>query len=79
MKYTSIIGILLIAIGLISSFIGKIEFGNLITEPEFALGLLYGGGFGLLSGGFLGWLYKKPYAKKQTEETPLNDKTTEIQ
>lgn len=61
MKYTSLIGILLIAIGLVSSFIGKVEFGNLITQPEFALGLLYGGGFGLLIGGFLGWLYKKPY------------------
>lgn len=63
MRYTTIIGILLIAIGLVSFFIGKIEFADLISEPDFALGLLYGGGLGLLIGGLLGWLYKKPYSK----------------
>lgn len=64
MKYTTIIGILLVAIGLVASFVGKFVFGDLITEPEFALGLLYGSGLGLLIGGFLGWLYKKPYENK---------------
>jgi hypothetical protein len=66
MKYTTIIGILLLAIGLVAAFVGKIEFGDLISEPSFALGLLYGGGIGLLCGGFIGWLYKKPYAPKNT-------------
>lgn len=70
MRYTTIIGILLIAIGLVSSFIGKIEFGDLISEPDFALGLLYGGGLGLLIGGLLGWLYKKPYSK-QDKKPPI--------
>jgi len=68
MKYTTIIGILLIAIGLVASFVGKIDFGELIAEPEFALGLLYGGGIGMLLGGFLGWLYKKPYVSKSDQK-----------
>lgn len=72
MRYTTIIGILLIAIGLVASFVGKINFGELITEPEFALGLLYGGGLGVLIGGFLGWLYKKPYASKPNESNPTH-------
>ena len=70
MRYTTIIGILLIAIGLVASFVGKFVFGDLITEPEFALGLLYGGGLGVLIGGFLGWLYKKPYVSKSKAITP---------
>lgn len=76
MKYTTIIGILLIAIGLVASFVGKIDFGELIAEPEFSLGILYGGGVGILFGGFIGWLYKKPYAAKTTNSdsdgTPNN-------
>ncbi len=72
MKYTTIIGILLIAIGLVASFVAKMNFGEMISEPEFAMGLLYGGGGGLLLGGFIGWLYKKPYAQKSEnpETTP---------
>lgn len=76
MKYAFTIGILLIAIGLVASFIAKIEFGELITQPEFSLGLLYGGGVGLLFGGFLGWLYKKKhneqYHSKTTSEKPAD-------
>ncbi len=68
MKYSFIIGFLLIAIGLVASFIAKIEFGEIIKEPNFALGLLYGGGLGLLIGGFLGWLYKKDHDKKFHEK-----------
>lgn len=64
MKYTTIIGILLIAIGIVASFVGKISFGDLLTEPEFVLGLLYGGGLGILFGGIIGWMYKK---RKKTE------------
>lgn len=69
MRYTTIIGILLIAIGLVSSFIGKINFSNLVTEPDFALGLLYGGGIGILIGGIVGWMYKKPYSKNDVKRT----------
>lgn len=64
MKYTTIIGLLLIGIGLVASFVGKINFGELIAEPSFSLGILFGGGIGILFGGFIGWLYKKPYASK---------------
>lgn len=75
MKYASIIGILLIAIGLVAAFVGKIEFGDLITEPAFALGILYGGGLGLVIGGILGWLYKKPYEKH--DKKPSESKAPE--
>ncbi len=67
MKYTTIIGILMIAIGLVASFVGNINFGELIVEPEFSLGILFGGGIGILLGGFIGWLYKKPYASKSNK------------
>lgn len=59
MKYTTIIGTLLIAIGLVASFVAKVDFLELIAQPNFALGLLYGGGLGMLIGGFIGWLYKR--------------------
>lgn len=59
MKYTTIIGILLIAIAIVASFVGKISFADLLTEPEFVLGFLYGGGLGILFGGIIGWMYKK--------------------
>lgn len=72
MKYTTIIGILLLVIGLVAAYVGKIEFGDLISEPSFALGLLYGGGIGLLCGGFIGWLYKKPYAPKNETQKPTD-------
>ncbi len=74
MKYTTIIGILLISIGLVASFVGKIDFGELIAEPEFSLGILFGGGIGILIGGFIGWLYKKPYETKPIEKSnPSNN------
>lgn len=79
MRYTTIIGILLIAIGLVSSFIGKINISELLNEPEFALGLLFGGGFGVLIGGLLGWMYKRPYSdemknnKNHPSKTPTKD------
>lgn len=69
MKYAFTIGILLIAIGLVASFIAKKEFGEMISNPEFALGLLYGCGSGLLFGGFLGWLYKKNHDEKYHSDT----------
>lgn len=75
MKYTTIIGVLLIAMGIVAAFVGKVEFGNLITESYFALGILFGGGIGLLLGGFLGWLYKKPYeTKNSVKQTPTDSK-----
>lgn len=75
MKYTTIIGVLLIAMGIVAAFVGKVEFGNLITESSFALGILFGGGLGLLLGGFLGWLYKKTYENKNSvKQTPTDSK-----
>jgi uncharacterized membrane protein YciS (DUF1049 family) len=66
MKYAMIIGFLLVAIGLVAAYVGKIEFSDLISESSFALGILYGGGLGLILGGLLGWLYKKPYETKNS-------------
>lgn len=78
MRYTTIIGILLIAIGLVSSFIGKINFSDLVTEPDFALGLLYGGGIGILIGGIVGWMYKKPYSNLQNKQHIVEKKDSTI-
>ena len=77
MKYTTIIGTLMITIGLVASFVGNINFGEIIAEPEFSLGILFGGGIGILLGGFIGWLYKKPYASKSNKSVsdPTNSNT----
>ena len=64
MKYTTIIGILLVALGVTAYFFGNSDFGELFGSKEFLIGLLFGSGIGMLLGGFLGWLYKKPYAEK---------------
>ncbi|MFA7688458.1 MAG: hypothetical protein WCY25_11390 [Moheibacter sp.] len=74
MKYTTTIGILLIAIGIVASFVGKIEFGELFQEPEFLLGLLYGGGVGILFGGLIGWLYKKDRLPKNPSSNAHSEK-----
>ena len=71
MKYTTIIGILLIALGVTAYFFGNSEIGELFGTKEFLIGLLFGGGIGMLLGGFLGWLYKKPYALKPKKEEKL--------
>lgn len=75
MKYTTIIGILLIAIAIVASFVGKVKFTDLLTQPEFVLGLLYGGGLGMLIGGIIGWLYKKRN-KIETTKTTKAQQTT---
>lgn len=74
MKYSTIIGILLLLIGFVASFVAKYSFNDLITDPEFAVGLSFGGGAGLIFGGFLGWLYKrtKPKKDKTTVEPTSN-------
>ncbi|SMC48903.1 hypothetical protein [Moheibacter sediminis] len=75
MKYTTIIGILLIAIAIVASFVGKIKFGDLLTQPEFVLGLLYGGGLGILIGGIIGWMYKKRNKAQTIQTTKVQDTT----
>lgn len=70
MKYTTIIGLLLMALGVTAYFFGNSEIGELFGSKEFLIGLLFGGGTGMLLGGFLGWLYKKPYADKRKTENP---------
>lgn len=73
MKYTTIIGILLIGIGLVSSFMGKYDFTDFFGSRLFWLGALYAGGIGILLGGFLGWLYKRPKkSHSETLEKPLD-------
>lgn len=72
MRYTTIIGSLLIAIGLVASFVAKIDFWDLIAQPNFALGMLYGGGLGMLIGGFIGWLYKRTKVDTSKQKAEKN-------
>jgi len=76
MKYTTIIGILLIAIAIVSTFVGKINVGDIFTEPEFVLGLLYGSGLGMLIGGIIGWMYKKRNKVDIIKSTKVENTTT---
>lgn len=76
MKYSTIIGVLLLLIGFVASYVAKYSFGDFITDPEFAVGLCFGGGAGLLLGGFLGWLYKKSKPKK--EKNTITPTTTSV-
>lgn len=70
MKYSFIIGFLLLAIGFVAAFVAKKELSFLISNAEFALGLLYGMGSGLIVGGFLGWLYKRNNKETETIQKP---------
>lgn len=76
MKYTTIIGSLLIAIAIVASFVGKINFGDALKEPEFVLGLLYGSGLGMLIGGIIGWMYKKRNKVDVIKTTKVDETTT---
>lgn len=65
MKYSLILGILLIAIAVVAAYAARFNLREIIAMEGFALGLLFGGGLGLIIGGILGWLYKKPYDRQE--------------
>lgn len=61
MKYSVILGILLIAIAIVAAYAARLNVREIIALEGFALGILFGGGLGLVIGGLLGRLYRKPY------------------
>lgn len=86
MKYSSIIGLVLLVVGLALYILFQIDF----TEPEFFTGATLGIGIGLFLGGIMGFAQKKrkkivqaqPEKKKkeiqaQAEKTDQTEPTTE--
>lgn len=66
MKYTSIIGVICLAIGLGLFFINKVE-----SELDFLTGLLVGLGAGFLLGGLWGYASKKRKVIEKVVEKPV--------
>lgn len=65
MKYTSIIGILLFAIGVAIFYFTNLELDRLTLDKEFFVGIFCGLGLGFFVGGLLGWAYKRRKIQRQ--------------
>ncbi|WP_333660612.1 hypothetical protein [Chishuiella changwenlii] len=58
MTYSTIIGVLLIAISATIYYFTSLDVSRLFSNKEFLVGITGGAGIGFILGGFLGWLYK---------------------
>lgn len=58
MTYSTIIGVLLIAISFAIYYFTNLDVSRLFSNKEFLVGITGGTGIGFIFGGFLGWLYK---------------------
>jgi hypothetical protein len=58
MTYSTIIGVLLIAISAAMYYFTNLDVTRLFSDKEFLVGITGGAGIGFIFGGFLGWLYK---------------------
>ncbi|WP_068597413.1 hypothetical protein ACF3NR_08095 [Vaginella massiliensis] len=65
MKYTTVIGILLFAIGVSIFYFTNLELDRLTLDKEFLVGVFCGLGFGMIFGGILGWMYKRRKIQRQ--------------
>lgn len=72
MSYSTIIGILLLAISYMMYATTHTVFAEMIKEHIFAIGVVGGVGIGLIIGGFLGWLFKYRKLKKENLEQVEN-------
>lgn len=58
MTYSTIIGVLLIAMSAAIYYFTNLDVSRLFSNKEFLVGITGGAGIGFIFGGFLGWLYK---------------------
>lgn len=58
MTYSTIIGVLLIAMSAAIYYFTNLDVSRLFSNKEFLVGITGGAGVGFIFGGFLGWLYK---------------------
>ncbi len=58
MIYSTIIGVLLIAISATMYYFTNLDVSRIFSDKEFLVGITGGAGIGFILGGFLGWLYK---------------------
>lgn len=58
MTYSTLIGVLLIAISVAIYYFTNLDVSRLFADKEFLVGITGGAGVGFILGGFLGWLYK---------------------
>ena len=58
MTYSTIIGVLLIAISAAMYYFTNLDVSRVFSDKEFLVGITGGAGIGFIFGGFLGWLYK---------------------
>lgn len=58
MTYSTLIGVLLIAISVAMYYFTNLDVSRLFADKEFLVGITGGAGVGFILGGFLGWLYK---------------------
>ncbi|MBS7333601.1 MAG: hypothetical protein KIG88_08425 [Weeksellaceae bacterium] len=72
MSYSSIIGILLLIMAYVMFNTTHSVFDVMVKELSFSIGLLGGVGFGLILGGFLGWLFKYRKQKKEDQKQEEN-------
>lgn len=72
MSYSSIIGILLLIMAYVMFNTTHSVFDVMVKELSFSIGLLGGVGFGLILGGFLGWLFKYRKLKKEDQKQEEN-------
>lgn len=68
MSYSTIIGVLLLAISYIIFRTTHTVLEVMIKEYSFSIGIIGGIGLGLILGGFLGWIFKYKKLKKQTQK-----------
>ena len=58
MTYSTLIGVLLIAISVAMYYFTNLDVSRLFADKEFLVGITGGAGVGFIIGGFLGWMYK---------------------
>lgn len=74
MTYSTLIGVLLIAISITMYYFTNLDVSRLFSDKEFLVGITGGAGIGFIFGGFLGWLYKYKSVNKANAKIAEEEK-----